>query len=137
MQKPLQAADRSVAQLTGLSILLVEDDVLIAMEMEDFLSDCGCRVVGPIGRLDEAIEAVDAQAFDGALVDLNLRGNLSFPLVDRLVERGIPLVLCSGYVDLPEMRGRLEHLPYIKKPCDYGNLAELMVRLFRPQAAQG
>jgi DNA-binding response OmpR family regulator len=72
----------------GLRILVVEDDLLIAMEMEEFLRGVGCDVVGPIARLDEALAT---EELHGAIVDLNLRSELSFPLIDQLQQASVPV----------------------------------------------
>jgi DNA-binding response OmpR family regulator len=113
-------------EFQGLRVLLVEDDLLIAMEMEDFLREIGCEVIGPFARLDAALAAVSSETFDAAIIDLNLRGELSFPLIGALRARQIPLVLCSGYVDLPEMRSQLEGIPTLSKPFNRKLLLGLM-----------
>ena len=90
-------------------VLLVEDDLLLAMDMEDFLVDQGYQVVGPFGRLAQALQALSGQPVDLAIVDLNLAGELSFPLIDTLRRRETPIIVCSGYAELPEqtrVRGR-------------------------------
>lgn len=121
---------KTMPEFEGLRVMLVEDDVLLAMEMEDFLHDLGCEVIGPFGKLDESIDASDHERLDGAVVDLNLRGELSFPLIDKLTEEGVPLIICSGYVDLPGMKERLATAPCIAKPCIGGKLVEMMKRHF-------
>lgn len=110
--------------------MLIEDDVLLAMEMEDFLADLGFEVVGPYGKLADALQAVDEESVDGAVVDLNLRGELSFPLIEKLRAEHIPLIVCSGYVDLPGMNERLSDLPRVSKPCDTNALVAMMRDLF-------
>jgi DNA-binding NtrC family response regulator len=121
---------RKVPEFEGLRVMLVEDDVLLAMEMEDFLGDLGCEVIGPFGKLDESMEASDREHLDGAVLDLNLRGELSFPLIDKLSEDGVPVIVCSGYVDLPGMKERLATAPCVGKPCNSEALVELMKRHF-------
>jgi DNA-binding response OmpR family regulator len=117
-------------ELCGLRILLVEDDVLLAMEMEDVLRDLGCEIVGPYGRLDDAMMAAFSQALDGAIVDLNLRGEMSFPLIATLRSKSVPCVLCSGYADLPEMRSQIGDLPALAKPCNHDHLVAIMRTAF-------
>ena len=97
-------------------VLLVEDDLLLAMDMEDFLVDQGFQVVGPFGRLAQALQALAGQPVDLAIVDLNLAGELSFPLIDTLRRRETPIIVCSGYAELPEIRSKLADLPLIAKP---------------------
>lgn len=109
----------------GSRILVVEDDLLIAMDIEDVLETHGCLVIGPCGRLDQALAAVGPQ-IDGAIVDLNLRGENTFPLLDRLREHKVPTVVCSGYVELPEVRAKLAELPVLSKPCSPDKLVEVL-----------
>lgn len=123
----------------GSRILLVEDDLLIALDLEEGLLELGCEVVGPYGRLDQAMAAVD-RSLDGAIIDLNLRGQHSFPLIERLREHEVPTVVCSGYVELPEMRTRLAGIPVLSKPCTPAQLVAAVagrvpVRREAPQEA--
>lgn len=121
----------------GLKVLVVEDDVLLAMELEDVLRDLGIEVLGPFGRLDQAMSAADADDLDGALLDLNLRGEASFPVVEKLAAKSVPVVICSGYVDLPGMRDQLKALPRIAKPYLPETLADLMRQTFLAQPSRG
>ncbi len=83
--------------LTGRRILLVEDEVLIAMLLETALEDAGCVVVGPFGKVTEALEAAETERLDGALMDVNLSGELVFPVADILWAKAVPFLLLSGY----------------------------------------
>ena len=129
------AAIDSHSGFRGLRILVLEDDVLLAMELEDFLHDLGCRVVGPFNRVREAETAACDERLDGAILDINIRGELSFPVIDCLKQHGVPLILCSGYADLPNMREQLQGLPTVSKPCNYDTLTEMMRMHFLPEAA--
>jgi CheY-like chemotaxis protein len=83
----------------GLSILIVDDETLIAMLLEDMLVDIGCNVVGPAPSVAQAIALIDSEGemIDGALLDINLRGELVYPVADALIALGIPFVFVSGY----------------------------------------
>lgn len=113
-------------EFSGLRILLVEDDLLIAMDMEEFLHGMGCNVIGPIARLDEAIARADTEELHGAIVDLNLRGESSFPLIEKLRLASIPVICCSGYVDLPEVKSQLKDVPALSKPWTPDHLVATM-----------
>lgn len=117
------------SSLTGLRVLVVEDDLLIAMDLEATLEDFGCVVVGPFERLQKALEAAEGE-FDAAIVDMNLRGEYSFPLIERLREREIPTIVCSGYVDLPEIRQRLAGTPMLPKPCNPQKMLAMLEGMF-------
>lgn len=85
-------------------ILVVEDEIMIAILIEDMLETLGCDVVGPASRLDEALRLAREVAFDAAILDVTIRGGQSFPVAEVLQERNIPFVLASGYGEwaLPE-----------------------------------
>lgn len=78
-------------------ILVVEDEPLVAMHLEDVLSEMGLHVVGPAARIDEAIELARNSDIDCAVLDINLGGSKSFPVADILRERGIPFIFATGY----------------------------------------
>ncbi len=91
------------ARLTGLRILLVEDEAMIAMLLEKTLQSLGITVLGPVGRLSDALDMAQTREFDGAILDVTIRGGYVYPVADLLVARGIPFVLATGYA--------AEHLP--------------------------
>lgn len=111
-------------------IMVLEDDLLLAMDMEDHLRDCGFDVMGPFSRIEEALGAAEAAVLDGAVVDLNLRGELSFPVIDLLRRRGIPVIVCSGYAELPEVKSKLSGLPLIAKPWAASKLSRMTSEIF-------
>ncbi len=87
----------SGADLAGRRVLLVEDEVLVAMLLEDVLRDAGCAVVGPVGRLSDAVAAARDEQIDAALLDVNLAGQKVFPAAAILAGRGVPFLLLTGY----------------------------------------
>ena len=95
-----------VSDPTGYRVLVVEDEALIAAFIEDVLQALGCRIVGPTGKLETALQLVIEGAFDIAILDINIRGGQVFAAAERLILRGVPFVLASGYRDwaLPEKR---------------------------------
>ena len=96
--------------LEGKTILVVEDESLVAMLLETILEDMGCATLGPIATIDEALTVIaDGQAFDGALLDVNVAGKEIFPVAAALKERGVPFVFSTGYGEgglPPEWRGQ-------------------------------
>jgi PAS domain S-box-containing protein len=96
-------------------ILLVEDEGLVGMMMRDMLADLGYAVVGPYCSIAEANGALDTERYDCAVLDLNLRGDMVYPVVDLLAKRNTPIVFVTGYG--PEsMDGRYAHIPLMQKP---------------------
>ena len=78
-------------------ILLVEDEMVIALLLEDLLVVLGYEVVGPVGRLREALAMAESEAPDAALLDVNLNGEKVYPVANSLAARNIPFVFLTGY----------------------------------------
>ena len=108
--------------LRGLRVLIVEDEYYLADDLTAELRRRGAEVIGPVGSLDEAREQVERTAFDCAILDMNLRGDMAFPIADRLQEAGIPYVIATGYnsASLPD---RFKDVPRVEKPFDPGQVA--------------
>jgi len=87
-------------------ILIVEDELVIAMMIEDFLLECGCHIVGPCSSVAQALEAIGAEAPDLAVLDVNLGGEAAYPIAFALAERCIPFVFLSGYGDQAILPGQ-------------------------------
>jgi CheY-like chemotaxis protein len=85
--------------LTGKRVLIVEDEALVAMLLEGLLEEHDCDVVGPCSTLQSALDVVRTQTFDLAVLDVNLRGMMVYPVAELLAERHIPFLLLSGYGD--------------------------------------
>lgn len=100
-----------------LSILVVDDESLIAMLLDDLLTDLGCRVVGPAGDVASAMALIETEgeALDGALLDVNLRGELVYPVADTLMNRGVPFVFVTGY-STHGIDARYKSIPALTKP---------------------
>src|SRR5262249_61987757 len=78
-------------------VLVVEDEYLVAMDMSAYLEAAGAHVVGPASNVSAALEALEHTELDGAVLDVNLRGEMAYPVADALVARGIPFVFTTGY----------------------------------------
>jgi CheY-like chemotaxis protein len=121
--------------LSGLRILVVEDELLIALALEDILLSFDCQVIGPVSQVDEALAAARSERFDGALLDVNVRGKLVYPVAEELMARNVPIVFCSGYSDTSIMPPRFRALPQIAKPYDDTVLRRAMESAFLPRPA--
>jgi two-component SAPR family response regulator len=99
----------------GCRVLVVEDEMLIAVLIEDTLMGLGCEIVGPAAKLETALQLVDEGQFDIAILDVTIRGGKVYPVAEQLLARGIPFVFASGYGDwaLPES---LRDQPRLMKP---------------------
>ncbi len=112
--------------LSELSVLLVEDEYLIALQAEQMLADMGIRSIEIASTWNAASKRAEEGHFDVAILDVNLNGQMSFPIAGKLSERGIPFVFASGY-DLRE-RGQygLEGV-FLAKPYTSEGLNEALL----------
>lgn len=134
VQESVNAAALPMPDLHGLRILVVEDTLLVAEVILDVLRECGCEVVGPAARVQQAVALARQNDIDGALLDMNLAGELCFPVAAALTERGIPFVFLTGYDEAavpPEYRG----VPRMTKPFQVRELALLASARFRKTGA--
>ena len=83
--------------LAAKRVLIVEDEVLLALHLEDLLTGLGHEVVGQARRIDTAMELAREGDIHFAVLDINVAGTKSFPVADILCQRGIPFVFATGY----------------------------------------
>jgi DNA-binding response OmpR family regulator len=104
-------------------ILVVEDEMMIAMMLEDMLADLGHHVVGVAPNLKTALVMADDLAFDMAILDINLAGDRSFPVAQRLQAKGVPFMFATGYGTLG-LEDPFRDTRTLKKPFQMSELAE-------------
>ena len=112
-------------------ILIVEDDYLIATLLADVLQAAHWEVVGPVGRLAEAVETARVADFEAAVLDINLAGETVYPVAEALSARHIPFVFLTGYGAEAVARpfcGR----PRLGKPFKTQDLIGTVARLVAP-----
>jgi CheY-like chemotaxis protein len=112
--------------LTGLRLLVVEDEMLVALALEEMLGDFGCVVVDVAGTLDRGLALADELTIDGAILDINLCGEKVFPLAERLAERGVPFVFCTAY-GASALPPSFAEAPTLTKPYDAPRLRNLLI----------
>lgn len=105
-------AQRSL--LKGRRILLVEDEMMVAMLLEAILENEGCDVISA-GYLEQATLLARERDIDAAVLDVNLHGDRSYPVADALAARGIPFVFATGYGDV-DIATRYPNRPVLAKP---------------------
>lgn len=97
-------------------ILLVEDNYLIAMELEDILRTAGHEVVGPFATSEEAVRAIVDREVDGGLLDFRIGNGDSTSVAEELLRRACPFAFVTGYAGAGAIPSALEHVTRIKKP---------------------
>jgi len=95
-----------------------DDSLLIAEVVAEFLRECGLAPMGPVGRLESAMQMARQRALDGAILDINLNGRPSFPVCAILSTRRIPFIFLTGY-------------PHAAIPVEY-QWAALIAKPFEP-----
>ena len=104
------------APLAGRRVLVVEDEMMIAMLVEDMLGELGCAVVGPAHAVATALELASGEAeIDAALLDINLGGQPVFAIADALRARGVPTIFSTGYGE-SGLRDVDRGAPVLQKP---------------------
>jgi two-component sensor histidine kinase len=118
---------RAPRSLKGSRVLIVEDAVLLALELETGLSDAGAEVVGPAYELEEAMALLE-RPIDAAVLDANLNGRSVSPVAEALARRHVPFVFATGYGDTGGAPGGFD-APVIRKPYDVTQVAAAVAAL--------
>ena len=129
------ASARPDVHLSGRRVLVVEDEWVIAHDIEQAFRKRGAEVAGPVPSVDRARALLAAEAdLDGAVLDVNLGGQMVYPLADALAQSGVPFVFATGYgaESIPE---RYAHVPRCYKPIDADTVARALGRQLPGAAA--
>lgn len=108
-------------------VLIVEDEMLLALLLEDLLTEAGYRV-RKAARLPAALELAGTESFDAAVLDINLAGTQVFPVADVLRDRGIPFLFASGYGEKGLPAEYLQY-PMLQKPYGAGQIQSTVAAL--------
>jgi len=120
----------SPGRRAGLRVLVVEDEFLLACTLEEDLVSFGFAVVGPFSGMWQAEHAASREALDLAILDVNLRGEMVYPLAERVMERGIPVLFLTGY-GLGVLPDKFRRTPILAKPYDLLALEGAIDRLLQ------
>ena len=97
-----ETPDAESLNLRGIRVLLVEDSWQLGMALKSLLRSLDAKVDGPVATTADAEHLISEHVPDAAVVDINLRqGERSYGLIDRLIGQGVPVIVTSGYSDLP------------------------------------
>jgi CheY-like chemotaxis protein len=116
--------------LRKLRVLVVEDEGIVAMLIEDMLTDLGHDVAAVASRIGDAIDIAQNETFDWAIVDVNLHGQASYPVADVLKERGVPFAFATGY-GAKGLDTNYSYAPVLVKPFVMADLEKLLSEVAR------
>lgn len=119
--------------ITGNNVLIVEDETLLALMLEDLLLDIGHHVVHA-GSLPDAMEAVEREHFDAAILDINIAGRDVFPVASRLRELHTPFVFASAH-DAGRIGSEFSQEQLISKPYTIGQVQQSLDRMLSHSAS--
>jgi CheY-like chemotaxis protein len=134
MRRSKRSDDRPMAALRGLDVLMVEDQLLIAMDVETMLAGEGVARVETAASAKEALALLASFRPDVAILDVNLGSGSSMPVAHLLSELGVPFVFATGYGETSLIPAALENVPVIRKPYD---LVSLVTALGAAMARSG
>ncbi len=126
--KPDVIEQKSEATLSG-HVLVVEDNVIIAMDAEDIVSELGASSVSVASDVISAIDAISKSPIRFALLDVNLGAETSEPVAAVLAEKGIPFAFATGYGTSTDITDRFKDAPIIQKPYDKASVENALANM--------
>jgi len=103
--------------LAGNRIMVVEDEALVALAVSEAINELGFAVVGPFSSVSAAIPSIEQRDADAAILDVNLGGELVYPLAEMLTTRGVPFIFVTGY-GVESIDHQFAHIPILQKPIE-------------------
>ena len=113
--------------LSNRRVLVVEDEMMILIFLEDMLADLGCDSITAAATVDQALALIDEQSFDAVLLDMNLNGDKTCVVADKLAACGTPFIFCTGN-DHKIWKDHHDRA-VLKKPFKYEDLEEMLTHL--------
>jgi CheY-like chemotaxis protein len=111
----------SKRELSNRKVLVVEDEMIIAMLIEDMLDEFGCKLVGPATNVPRALELIAKESIDVAVLDLNLDGKDTYAIADALQRKNVPFIFATGYGSAG-LRQEYGNRPVLQKPFPASDL---------------
>jgi two-component sensor histidine kinase/CheY-like chemotaxis protein len=124
--------------MSGCRILVVEDETLVALQLQGDLEGEGHQVVGPATSLKQGLTLAEEEDIDAALVDVRLGRDTSAAIADKLLARNIPFAFATGYSDVGMLPDHLHQVPKLGKPYVIGDIRRILGSLIakgRPKVA--
>jgi len=123
----VQATSTNAEALQGLKVFVVEDESLVAMQLEDMLLDANCEVAGMAMRVNRALEMLeDAPAVDVAILDVNIGGDKVYPVAERLRALRVPMIFATGY-GRAGVEPEWQESPILQKPYTWAEVEATLI----------
>jgi CheY-like chemotaxis protein len=121
------------APLRGCRVLVIEDEYFLADDIASSLRALGAKVAGPVGELASALDVLNSgEVIDGAVLDINLKGEMVFPIARALKARNLPFVFTTGY-DPSAVDNEFQDVLIWEKPLDLLAMTHALASLIRPR----
>lgn len=116
-------------------VLVVEDEMIVAMLLEDLLTELilGCEIIGPAANVEQALKMIEtAGVLHAAVLDINLNGVKSYPVADELAARNVPFVFSTGY-GRKSLHNGYSSSPLLQKPFSLQEISDAITELLAPK----
>ncbi|MCK0121509.1 response regulator [Loktanella sp. F6476L] len=118
--------------LIGKRILIIEDEIFVALDLKMELEAAGATLLGPAASLNAALDAADDPSLDAAIVDVDLKGKHSYAVADVLKKHNTPFIWHTGVIDRDIFGSSFPDVPVIEKPTREGAIIEALTQLLAP-----
>jgi CheY-like chemotaxis protein len=122
--------------LQGKRILVIEDELLLALCVGQALEEKGCKVIGPATSVRQGLNLVEKTTVNGAILDINLNGELVYPVAKALMGRNIPFLFTTGYNSL-DVPSSFRSVPRLDKPVEPGLLIQVLKQIMYQESGMG
>ncbi|MCA1362354.1 response regulator [Bradyrhizobium sp. IC3069] len=121
------------AELKGRRIFVVEDEYFLADDIGKTFRALGAEIAGPVGDLEDALKILhDGTVLDAAVLDVNIRSEMIFPIARELRARNVPFLFTTGY-DKITLSPEFQDVPLLEKPIDLAAMARKLTGLIAEQ----
>jgi CheY-like chemotaxis protein len=123
-------SERPISTLLGVRVLVVEDELMVALFIEDTLRELGCDVIEPAHTITDALARLEERDIDAAVLDINIAEDEVYPVAELLAARGVPFIFATGYA-LESIAEEWRRRPVIRKPYHAEQLRSALEQALR------
>ncbi|PWE78199.1 chemotaxis protein CheY [Bradyrhizobium sp. SUTN9-2] len=131
--RSMAASSHQRAELKGRRIFVVEDEYFLADDIGKTFRALGAEIAGPVGHLEDALKILhDGSVLDAAVLDVNIRSEMVFPIARELRARNVPFLFTTGYEKIT-LSPEFQDVPLLEKPIDLAAMAQKLAGLIAEQ----